>query len=441
MAGRFSVEAVFDAVDKISLPVQRMENSVGRFARKTSKAMRSVARFTDKATSSVFKLAKGFVSLGAKAAKFTLGGGLLGFGATTLINKTSVEFENLADSVGLSVETAEALSNAVKSIGLNGENVIDLMEEMNNKLGESAGLKEITPVTESLKILGLSFKEIKGLAPEKQFKKIADAALKLEDSQVAQGAVDILMGGEANKIIGALRKQGSSVDEIIKKMQRYDFITDKSREGAKEFVREWEKLELIIKSLSRTISGMVGGKLGGFIELMNKRLIANKKVIQEWLDTVLGFFDKEGKKALEWLTSLTKQDFRDAWRSVKEVSIEIYNVFKDIAGLVKEISTYTDFWTKKSTTSSLIKDPGGTLSEMFSPSNMWSAVTSMFQNPNRSVMDDYSPQASAGGRGSSENKSNDSTINLMLDKGLLPSPYQKFAGSGIMITESGRFSD
>ena len=56
MAGRFSVEAVFKAVDRITAPVTRMQNRLGKFTRAMKRGFRSVQRV-------VGKLAKSFKRL------------------------------------------------------------------------------------------------------------------------------------------------------------------------------------------------------------------------------------------------------------------------------------------------------------------------------------------------------------------------------------------
>ena len=101
---------------------------------------------------------------------------------TVIVNKTTGANIALAKSVGVSAEFLEAMGGVVRPLGFEMENVVDLVEEMNNKIGESAGLGQpISGVTDSLKILGLEFKSLKELAPEDQFIQILDAAKNLED--------------------------------------------------------------------------------------------------------------------------------------------------------------------------------------------------------------------------------------------------------------------
>lgn len=275
MAGRFSVEAVFKAVDRITAPVSKMQNRIGKFTRSMSKGLDTVNRAVNKVTGTMVRAGSATVkSLGAVAA--TLGT------VITLFNKSSVEAEQLANSVGFNVDKLEALAGAVAPAGFQLDNVVDLIEEMNNKLGESAGLKDtITPVKESLAILGLRFKDIINLAPEKQFEAITNAALKMEDAQKAAAAADILLGGEANKIIGVLRQQGGTIEDIIAQQERLNFRTEESRKGAADYVRQLQLTMRAASSLGAEISGLAGKHLAPLLQKLTDWAAANKQIIAD----------------------------------------------------------------------------------------------------------------------------------------------------------------
>jgi tape measure domain-containing protein len=72
MAGRFSVEAVFKAVDRVTLPVSRMQNRVGKMTRTMERGFR-------RTTKAVNKMVGGIGRAGKAALKF----GALGLGALT----------------------------------------------------------------------------------------------------------------------------------------------------------------------------------------------------------------------------------------------------------------------------------------------------------------------------------------------------------------------
>lgn len=274
---KYTVSTIFRGIDNISKPVRKMTGSIQKMTEKTEVGLRKIDAATSKVTKGMFKVGKKSAQ-GIAALSTAL---LVGAGA---VNQMKLESDNMTRAMGGNIETAEAVTSAIKSIGLSAENVTDLYEEMNNKLGESAGIEEITAVTESLGILGLQFEEIKKLSPDDQFKAITDAALKMEDATQAAAAADILMGGEANKIISTLRLQGKSMEDITKNYQMLNFRTDQSRKGAEDMAKAQSKTAKIIGSLTQEVSGLIGKALAPMIDKFNEWMINNKELISQNLD-------------------------------------------------------------------------------------------------------------------------------------------------------------
>lgn len=212
--------------------------------------------------------------------KWIVGGAAAITGMATAANKATAEQYRLAQSVGASAESMEALAGVAGGIGLNYENVIDLVEEMNNKLGEMKGLGEMTAVKESMKILKMDFRAIKDLKPEEQFEQIIDAAVKLEDQSKAVSAVDMLMGGEANKIIGFLRTQGTTLEELVTKYRRLNMQTEEGRRGALKYSDSFRTSLLVVGSSIKEFSGIFGQYLAPYIDIFNKWAADNKELIQ-----------------------------------------------------------------------------------------------------------------------------------------------------------------
>lgn len=337
---KFSIKAVFEGVNKVSKPVKKMQNSVRKFTVSAENGMRKV----DNAIGGVANsFGKGAVS----AAKWGTGIALAGAVGIGMLNQQQQEVENLTNAVGGNIQTVEAVSSAVSGIGLGTDNVIDLMEEMNNKLGESKGLEEITAVSESLAILGLRYTDIKKLSPEEQFKKITNATLKMEDATKAQAAADILMGGEANKIIGTLRQQGGSIEEIIANYEKLSFRTEKSRQGARDMAKSQSILGKISKSLGQEISGLAGKHLAPLIEKFNEFLITNKEVIGQSIDKFftqmadsVGDVSTMFDRALGFLMNLHAN-----FESVKEWTVIIAKVTAGVLALMVGLKLFIGVMT------------------------------------------------------------------------------------------------
>ncbi|XPV77924.1 MAG: hypothetical protein ACNI27_08395 [Desulfovibrio sp.] len=200
------------------------------------------------------------VGVGASAAAAGIGT------AITMTNQMTAQTETLARSLNVSSETLTAWGGIAKEAGFETDNIGDLMEELNNKIGESKGLEEITPVTEALEILGLQFQDLEQLSPEEQFKAVASAVKSLDDQQAAVSAADILMGGEANKFFGFLRSRKEGVEELLDQQKQLNVLSDKGRSGALEYNQAFGRLTTVVGSATQEVSGLIGGALAPLVD-------------------------------------------------------------------------------------------------------------------------------------------------------------------------------
>lgn len=307
MASNFAVEAVFRAVDRMTAPINRMQNRVGRFTRSLDTGLNSVNNRVNSMLGGLGKGAAGIAAMGAAAV------GLVA--VVDGLTQADVLAQNLAKSVNLNVDTLDALSAAIKPAGFEFESIIDLVEELNNKIGESKGLEEIGAVEESLQILGLKFADIKGLSPEDQFNAVANAALGMKDAQQAAAAVDILMGGDANKIITILRDKGATIDEITDKYKVLSFRTEESRAGAQAFQDAMNTVKGVTYSLAQEIAGLTGNALGPLNERMQDWIKDNKALIQSNIQK----FVQDLTDSITWLVT----NFEDIVTWTKRIALGV----------------------------------------------------------------------------------------------------------------------
>jgi len=338
MARRFSVETVFSAIDKMSLPLQRMEGRVGRFSRRAKRGMMGIARVTDKL---VFGMAGMVKRVGQIGTALSLGGGI----AMTFMNKASAQSEVLANSVGVSVKTVDALARAIKPAGFEFDNVIDLIEEMNNKLGESGTIEEMAAVKDTMKVLGLEFANIKKLKPEDQFKVIVDAALQMKNIQDAAFALDSLFSGEGNKILGVLRQAGPNVAKILEAQEKLNFKTDEGRRGARMFTAQLNRLNAAFVTLASQISGRLGGGLAGVMQRIGDVIENNKVQINNFVEMVGQEMAPAIKKTEDFFKNLSNDDvkkglklFSDTFKNVYYYAIDIKNAVSDMMIIFKPLT-------------------------------------------------------------------------------------------------------
>lgn len=106
---RFSVESVFKAVDRVTAPVKRMQNRVGKFTRSMQRGLRKVNRAIDSTVS-------GLKSIGGAAIKY----GAIGVGAVTaavgLLVREFSKVENAEAAFTPLLGSAERARQAVEAI-------------------------------------------------------------------------------------------------------------------------------------------------------------------------------------------------------------------------------------------------------------------------------------------------------------------------------------
>ena len=194
MAGRFSVEAVFKAVDRVTAPVSRMQNRVKRFTRSMNRGLTRLNR-------NVNKFAGGIKRAGlAVAASMFIAGGALGD-----VIKTGADFEQAITNVG--------------AVSLKTRDQIKPLEDLALKLGATTKFTA-TQSAQAMEIMsraGFKTNEILSATPAVL---AAAAASGLEIAEVANVVSNALKGmgleaTEAGKVADILALASSRTNSSI----------------------------------------------------------------------------------------------------------------------------------------------------------------------------------------------------------------------------------
>lgn len=235
--------------------------------------------------------------VGSAAGRGLMSTSLLGgttFGASmavvTATNKMAAEQANLAAAVGLSRKQLAIWSGIVEQAGFDADTVVDLVEELNNKFGESKGLYEqTTAVSEAMSILRLDFDKLKRLKPDQQFQAIVEATQRI-GGQEAVAAADILLGGEANKIIGYINSLNIPVSQLFARFEKLYVGSEQGLEGAKTFSAAWGELVFTMSKAFQELTGVIGAELAPkmkqWAESMANAFKDNKNQISEFASTI-----------------------------------------------------------------------------------------------------------------------------------------------------------
>ncbi len=134
MAGRFSVESVFKAVDRITAPVSRMQNRVGKFTRSMERGLRSANKALGKLTGGLAKGAKSIAKFGGVA----IAGGIVA--VTLAMNNAADAADQLAKlttRLKFPIEEFQEWQFVAEQSGLSADEFGNAMEKFSRSVGEA----------------------------------------------------------------------------------------------------------------------------------------------------------------------------------------------------------------------------------------------------------------------------------------------------------------
>lgn len=194
------------------------------------------------------------------------GGGIVASALGTLIapaatNAETAQRANVAKSYGVEVPTFNAWDSLAKQYDMNGENIGDLFEEYLHKAGEYKQTGKQSSLQDAFDTLGFKAGDFAGLSDIKQFDKIVERALSMQDESKASFALDSLFGGEASKLLMLIKQSGKSYRDLMDEQQRYNLVTKEGAAGAIAGNKAVTDLRTVFSSAVAEISGQLGNEL------------------------------------------------------------------------------------------------------------------------------------------------------------------------------------
>ncbi len=273
----YPLQVVLSAIDHMTQPLQVMGASVGVFTSHVNSHLNSISQASNNVAESIKTMAQPIAIAGV---------GVLALGDH--IATTTARMDALAQASQIQRDRLLAIGQVIEPLGFDFEQVTDLAEEMINKFGESAGMGEMTGSTaDALKMIGLSFEEIKKQSPDQQFETVINSLMAMTDASQAQAAADVLMGAESNRIIAALRNTGMTVDELTENYNKLNFLTDQGVEGSREYAAASNRLKTSISSMAQQFAGLGAKALGPVIVKYTELIAKNKELISNKINSFL----------------------------------------------------------------------------------------------------------------------------------------------------------
>jgi len=171
------------------------------------------------------RISKFSASVGAltlKAAKFSAALGVAAVAGLALLTrqafKTLDAIGKMSDQIGISVDALQGLQLAAQLTGLSSDTLEKSLKIMTRRIGEAQqGFGEGERALESL---NLKVKDLEGLAPEVQFKLIADGMAGIATQTEKAAIANQLFGRSGVDLLNTLQLGSGAIDDLIKENRR-----------------------------------------------------------------------------------------------------------------------------------------------------------------------------------------------------------------------------
>lgn len=283
MARRFSVDAVFRGVDRVTAPVSRMQKRIGRFTRSVQRGMMSVNRVTSRMASG---LRRGAAIAGIAVAGLALS-----------LNSVADEADALAKQsrrLDFNIEALQEWQFVAEQSGVNTKQLGSALGAFSKRLGEAAG--GAGPLVSGLKNINPEL-----LEQLQATDSIADAfemyirAMRQADSATERAALaNAAFSRSGLNLANIADNSTAAVEAMRQEMRDNGLITKDAAEDA-------EAYNDAVNSLHRTWRGFMAGVLLPLTPLLtdliqqlriwmnvNREIVASE--ILEWVDDLVANF-------------------------------------------------------------------------------------------------------------------------------------------------------
>ncbi len=332
MAGRFSVEAVFKAVDRVTAPITRMQNRVTKFTRSAQRGLRSVNRV-------LRKVVRGLKAGATAALKF--GGTAIVAGvaaAAVAINKVAdaadslakrtrrlkfpikefQEWQFVAEQSGLTTEefdkSIEKFTKGVGEARAGTGTLITILKKSNPEL-----LRQITNAKSSADAFELYLKAIQGTENQLDKTALATAAF----------------GRTGAKFLNVTEQTTEAIQALRKEQRENGVITKQQAKFAEDY-------NDAVNSLKRSLFGMLQN-------IILPMLPAITKTVKAWREWVVSNKDLIKSKVTGFL------------RSMRDIATDLIERLGKLNETNNLMERFTDFVKLATKAFGFLAEHGGTI--------------------------------------------------------------------------------
>tara|TARA_R110002153_G_C13332612_1_gene498608 strand:- start:26806 stop:28317 length:1512 start_codon:yes stop_codon:yes gene_type:complete len=324
MAGRFSVEAVFKATDRVTAPVSRMQSRIGKMTRGATRNLKKLNRTLN-------KFIGGLGRAGKKALAFAGGAVLIGVTAVAIaLNKTADAADRLAKQsrrLQFPIEELQEWKFVAEQSGVSNELLDKSLGAFTKRLGEAkggvgplvSGLKKINP--ELLKQLQ-STDDV-----SKAFSMYINAMRKADTATEKAALANAAFSRSGLELVNIADNSATAINALMLEQRANGNITKQQAEAA-------EKYNDAVNSLKRSLMGLMQG-------ILLPMLPAITKTVKAWREWVIVNKEAINKKILEFFQQM-KTRIKEFIEKVKELNKE-HSFLKKIEDAFRKIGDTIDY--------------------------------------------------------------------------------------------------
>jgi len=197
----------------------------------------------------------------------------------------------MAKRTGLSVEALSELKFVASQTGTSIEALETGFRRMQRSIYDAG--RGLSTQTDALRDLGLTYKDLAGLAPEKQFKLLAEAISRIEDPTRKAALAQALFGRAGTMLLPMMAKGAAGIEALQKEARRLGLtMSSEDAKAAEDFTDAldalWKVVKMgvfhvgaalapVLKQLAETITG-VAVKVGAWIQANREVIVTVMKV-------------------------------------------------------------------------------------------------------------------------------------------------------------------
>ncbi len=239
------------------------------------------------------RLTKGLAAAAAMLKAF--GAGLTGIGtqmlgvgaalaapfvlAAKVFTEMGSDLIDMSQRTGVSVEALSELGFAAEQSGADMETLEAGLRKMQKLVVEAAGGSK--EARDALDKLGLSVADLKALAPDEQFKLIADKLSKIENPALRAALAMDVFGKSGTKLLPLMNDGAAGIEALQEKARKLGLtISTADAAAAEEF---GDTLDVVWKVIKRGAFSVGAALVPSLMELANW-IITTSKDVAEWID-------------------------------------------------------------------------------------------------------------------------------------------------------------